>query len=901
MKKSKFKYPDGGPLTYTTGTPEYEEYLKRKQAYEENNKLHQGLNSQGYTDYRDINNSERGFMSSGFMPEYDPKMNYRVYNTTSQPNSVELNQWYDPSTGRYIVPYISPVEEATIVKSQADLDAEKKQQEADEFKSKYQGYVTTQVPVQQEDGTWIMTTEAKPYPVGKEVPTDGTFHQQLPQGATVVQYAGGGKIGDTFKIAGDTLLSTIGLSDVIGDEAYKNQGFANASRVGETIGKYTGQIAGNILLPGIGGAAVKTGQNLLSNVDGEDERREYMDNISSLQSQGALGKFNAGAYSAPNGLNEVNALVTGAGEIGNVLSNPGTIAGIGESFSNFKLPSFPMGGELDRKHKPGLTLRPNKYGTQNYFDYTDKYLRESYVPTVLTDEQGNTSMSSYDLQVGGQTEKIGLLNSIKMAHRVNKNTRESGRDIARVKLNAFVDRSLNATPTFAQGGKFVEYNGPTHAGGGVPIDQNGMPNSQMKTAEVEGGETMHDDGIDKYIFSDRLVIDPKSKITFAEASKKINNKYKGTLDKIQKESKEAELNRLKQQQEEFKASMAQQFQPVGQSQMAYGGKMKYPDGGSLQYIPEDPNLGDDFELDISSYGFLPYSPEYYSYMENLSTTPSKMPVSKVPISDNIINPGSISNALRGNTFTPYSNEYLNEQEGLQYPTTTYKGGIDAGANTESKSVTDKTLIGDQLPQDKISPLGYAASNIGNVYDLFQASKPAEANDFGRVSLDRINLDPQRKELEKQANLAKNINRENVRSISTSSGQALTNQVIGNALANSTLGSGLSESFMSEINANNQISNQEELTNFQTKQNEILANQQDKALRQSTTSQALHGIGMNTQGYVRDIKSAQVGNKNNEMWFNAIKDSGQYVSLGTDANGNMVFKSKISGEIITKQI
>ena len=59
--------------------------------------------------------------------------------------------------------------------------------------------------------------------------------------------------------------------------------------------------------------------------------------------------------------------------------------------------------------------------------------------------------------------------------------------------------------------------------------------------------------------------------------------------------------------------------------------------------------------------------------------------------------------------------------------------------------------------------------------------------------------------------------------------------------------------------------------------------------------------MNTQGYIKDIKSAKVGNKNNEMWFNAIKDSGQYVSLGTDANGNMVFKSKISGEIITKQI
>lgn len=1010
MKKSKVKYPDGGPLTLTTGTPEYNDYLAKKKLYEENAARHKYATTSGYTEIGLASQAEIGSITPKLANPDTNATQYKVYSYDPSLGSPTAtgSEFFDSASGKFYIPYYESPGEANIIKSQADLDAEKQAAEAEEFKSKYQGYVTTQVPVQNEDGTWKMTTEARPFPVGQDAPVDGTFHQQLPAGATVVQYAGGGKfgsyVGDSAKMIGDTLLSTIGLSDVISDEAYKNQKMADASRVAETVGKYTGQIAGNILLPGIGGAAVKTGQNILSNVDGEDERREYMDNIASLQSQGALGKFNAGAYSTPNGLNETNAIVTGMGEIGNVLSNPGTISSIKDSVSNFKLPTFPMGGMLDKRKQPGITLRPNKYGTQNYFDYVDNYLRESYVPTVLTDEQGNTRTSSYDSQVGGQTEKIGLLDSIKMANRINKNTRESGRDVARVRLNAFVDRSLDATPSFAEGGKFVEYNGPTHANGGVPIDQNGMPNQMMKSAEVEGGETMHDNGIDKYIFSDRLVVDPKSKITFAEASKKINNKYKGNLDKIQKESRDAELKRLKQEQEAFKQSMMPQ--QMNQSMMATGGPIKpkpkstredlitlnsdrndlilehyYKKG--LQYwngkflteeqiqqqlypIDKYPNLYDsEGKIKLNryasggnlpnEYGFVPYSPEYLSEMEEGNFRMGSTPISTIPVSrieDIPINmlPVSKINKPINRIPSSYIEESPTEWQMQYSPVNKIQTPINrissnpvermGETNPNYIEVNDtpltfdelagdmtiydengnpyvprsqrlqqiiddsnatKTTSEDQLPQDKISPLGYAASNIGNVYDLFQAAKPAKANDFGRVSLEGINLDPQRKELEKQANLARNINRENVRSLATSSGQALTNQVIGNALANSTLGSGLSESFMAEINANNQIKNQEELTNFQTKQNEILADQQDKAMRQSVTSQALHGIGMNTQGYARDIKSTQVGNKNNEMWFNAIKDSGQYVSLGTDANGNMVFKSKISGEIITKQI
>ena len=214
-------------------------------------------------------------------------------------------------------------------------------------------------------------------------------------------------------------------------------------------------------------------------------------------------------------------------------------------------------------------------------------------------------------------------------------------------------------------------------------------------------------------------------------------------------------------------------------------------------------------------------------------------------------------------------------------------------DTQPKSDVKANPFTESLPQDKINPLGYISSNIGNVYDIAQASKETKANDFGRANFEGINLEPQREELRRQAGVSQAIARENSRG-SVSAGASKGNQTISNALVSSSLGSGLSQSYMTEANRNAQIANQAEQINTQIGMQETIADQQDAAKRKSTTSQALHSMGMNTQGYVKDLTSAKVGNMNNEMWFELVSKgqhnemkyhNGKFIQVVKDDDGN----------------
>ena len=103
--------------------------------------------------------------------------------------------------------------------------------------------------------------------------------------------------------------------------------------------------------------------------------------------------------------------------------------------------------------------------------------------------------------------------------------------------------SLGAQGTFnsqlAQGGELTQYNGGgTHQEnprGGIDIGPN---------AQVEDKETRWED----YIFSDRIKI-PGKNYTFAEASKKIDTKYKRDNDSFEKKAKEKEMKALMSMQE----------------------------------------------------------------------------------------------------------------------------------------------------------------------------------------------------------------------------------------------------------------------------------------------------------------------------------------------------------------
>lgn len=126
---------------------------------------------------------------------------------------------------------------------------------------------------------------------------------------------------------------------------------------------------------------------------------------------------------------------------------------------------------------------------------------------------------------------------------------------------------------YADGGMLNHYTGERHENGGIPIGPN---------AEVEGGETSMKMGMggeqdSTYIFSDRLQV-PGKKHTFAEASKRIDNKYnRRTNDKLSNESKRLELNKLMESQEQERAGLVNSaYQTIA----AYGGPIrKYARGG----------------------------------------------------------------------------------------------------------------------------------------------------------------------------------------------------------------------------------------------------------------------------------------------------------------------------------
>lgn len=1056
-----------------------------------------------------------------------------------------------------------------------------------------------------------------------------------------VKHPGGGKLGDTLKLTGDTLLSTIGLSDVIGDENYRNQGFADASRVGEKIGQQAGQIAGNLLLPGMGGQIVSTAQNTLGNLDGTDEERarieqmrlnkdsygKYSDSITDMNKMinplstgvtvaGTLGNIGAtnfmqtgsvlgdlsglknsfgqgifgntsqpvgdasgSAMSALSGLPMVSGdinygIQTDINKLNNPSANPMGIqdalsrSGLNAFGGNMNKKKYPNGGPItmneqvvpgSARHKELLKMQSDYQNQKGIYDKQQAYFQGlGITPTTLTADQFSskygeldssyipegsviydygkasiegtppsgmvsfshgptgdkqflagapapTEVPAYDLapedtiDMTIQPEKIfapieaGVYNqasgnpttktvgysygyegqkpesittvdpySRERLFRPNSQSFTSGmfnsdfgtiaNSLEGVPIQDYATRqqmlaktsepivgqfayggNLNMLP---DGGKFIEYQGPDHANGGINVDTNGVPTPMQTSNEVEGGETLHDNGIENYIFSDRLVVNPgdKKKLTFADLSKKINNKYKNSdKDPIAEKTRKLELENLKGEQESLKQMMN------GGEDFACGGKMKHPDGGPIKsrtdsnqpaskesypytYKYNAINRQDQSLVDYldgrdaehtSNYdkysSILPtlrqeqirfetgrYDTNWYpdvledfyikQRLKNKYPDGGRLPQDADPYyySDPIIpalvrtdqlsgrEDANQSISTTGNAiarkygFDEYANNNRQTNPDL-FGTKLSKGvipynyqqrfatggglpildpnapygiaGLDtalgmlssanpsdllgattndfdpnqslvSGLATKSEHWDKRPLgsgilksdpnaqpqsEGSGLPQDTINPLGYFASNIGNIYDLTQASKETPKNKFGRANFETVDYSAARTEAEKQAAIGRAIARENARN-STSAGGGMTNRVIANALISSGLGSQLGQSYMQEANANAQIKNQENQINTNITMQERIADQQDLAKRLSTTSQALHGIGMNTQGFVRDLKSAEIGNINNQMWFDMVK-SGKYTEIVPTSNGQFKTGIRIGNKII----
>jgi hypothetical protein len=177
-------------------------------------------------------------------------------------------------------------------------------------------------------------------------------------------------------------------------------------------------------------------------------------------------------------------------------------------------------------------------------------------------------------------------------------------------IDSKVPGKLNILERFKDGGNLnnnlIKYNLPSHEDGGGAIDANGKlvnPNSPLAQAELEKTETL--DTKQNYVFSDTLK-PMKSKLTFADLSKRIDNKYKDKNDAIATNSKDRELERLAQSNEELRLAKEAKTNTNPLMMAKNGGKMNklqapVLDPDNIGYISDEygnvPNPGN-INLDI---------------------------------------------------------------------------------------------------------------------------------------------------------------------------------------------------------------------------------------------------------------------------------------------------------------
>jgi len=79
-------------------------------------------------------------------------------------------------------------------------------------------------------------------------------------------------IGDAGKLMADNALSVVGATDVIKDDAYHNKFMKDISGVTSQINKIGGQVAANLIAPGIGGQIMGGVQDVTGSVAGDQSK-----------------------------------------------------------------------------------------------------------------------------------------------------------------------------------------------------------------------------------------------------------------------------------------------------------------------------------------------------------------------------------------------------------------------------------------------------------------------------------------------------------------------------------------------------------------------------------------------------------------------------------------------------
>ena len=403
---------------------------------------------------------------------------------------------------------------------------------------------------------------------------------------------------------------------------------------------------------------------------------------------------------------------------------------------------------------------------------------------------------------------------------------------------------------FKMGGNFTEYHGNTHENGGIPIGK----------SEVEGGETNHNG----YIFSDTLQL---GKRTFADVSKKINNKYsRRPDDKISMESKERELGNL------MKVQESTGMTNNSQSKFQYGGPNWMKNINNLTNQANNPPN---------------YTPSNYA-----PTAITESPTGFYTTDDINSNKEAVGNIANTLVTQPTNKAVI--QEAIENERS--RVGLQTTSPTLSKSSTPSTPLKpsdtNKPLQTSVNPLGYLASTIGPAYNIAQGLKGGDPVNFDRMNTKYQYADPREamaaasRGITSGYNAAKNA----ARNTTTSAGEYLAN--MGNLTSKEGMDraaavTGIKGQYDT---ANTQGLNQTNLTkdqfNAQVQMRESIAQQEEKDAGKNSIGKGFDNFGQNTLGYGQDLAM----NKTQNTMLPLLADGYEYV---IDADGKVSSRKKIS--------
>lgn len=395
-----------------------------------------------------------------------------------------------------------------------------------------------------------------------------------------------------------------------------------------------------------------------------------------------------------------------------------------------------------------------------------------------------------------------------------------------MEANKLSGYSQDAAVTFAMGGDFSEFQGPTHEEGGVTINPQ---------AEVEGGETKKGD----YIFSDRLKV-PGKKLTFAQVSKQIKKRYtdKRPNDVISKNAEDRELATLQDMQETVRGDIMSNAYTK-----AYGGfmKKKYYKGGPFKNTDVENLFPDN-----PSYYLESMTPKSFIIPNEFNSGTSdllSLPNTKVD------SPGPIQNE----TLSPFQ-KYLanNYPEGLN--SLNFNDDSDIGTTFKAKQPSP-------LPEEKstdmfgMQPIDYASAGIQSLSGLSQLyyglKGPDEVRDakFNLVRPNKVNLTPAKRLAAQEADEAFNALDYDIRNNAGSAGNYLSNRISSGVKRARTKAKQLAEMSMNEANTNAQIMNTINTTNANILNTEEQLNlaQEDKRIQERDAARMAVTEGLNNVG------------------------------------------------------